>query len=437
MQEERMMEIGHARIDITPQNKVFYLLGYKTPLRNQPAAGIHDHIFINAILFRDDEGQECFIATGDLLEIEDIVAADIKQHLNKKFQIPADNIIIGVTHDHSSVRDYHRTWEFGKFSQEYYDFFVGSFIKAFTQCRDNMVTAEAHYGQKLITGFYGNRNHPGQLADNIVSVTQFSHDGRPFAAIVNMAVHSTVVSGENMYLTGDLAGNTCRRIQDHWGFYPLMLIGCAGDSSNQFFRKSRDFNELAKTSAGLGDAISNIKADQSVELGEIRTLTMSHEVVNDKLRYDQELRKLIDRMQTGELKQVGSQPISALIEKCQAQLKAPQFYDLLNLGFIDLGALRLMIFPGELASAGAEPLRQSTDKTVLIAGYSNGFHYYFLPAEDYEESFETIGNPVPAGTFEAIINKFVYGSHILDAYEQERAEQDTHVVGAMNNGSKD
>ena len=30
------MKVGSGRIDITPE-KPFYLLGYKTPLRNQPA----------------------------------------------------------------------------------------------------------------------------------------------------------------------------------------------------------------------------------------------------------------------------------------------------------------------------------------------------------------------------------------------------------------
>ncbi|MCG5037406.1 hypothetical protein MAA39_14545 [Lactiplantibacillus plantarum] len=56
------------------------------------------------------------------MELEDIVAADIRQKISRKYGIAMDHVIIGVTHDHHSVRDYHRTWEFGKFSQTYYDF---------------------------------------------------------------------------------------------------------------------------------------------------------------------------------------------------------------------------------------------------------------------------------------------------------------------------
>lgn len=413
------MLVGHGRKDITPESP-FYLLGYKTPKRNNPAEGVHDHIFINGILFHNAKGEQVFIATGDLLEIEDVVAADIKQTIYHKYDIPMDNIIIGVTHDHHSVRDYHRTWEFGKFSQKYYDFFVQSFVDVYEQCLNSLTDVTVKYGQELVVGFYSNRNHKGKLSDNIVSVIKFVHNGKEIAGIVNMAVHSTVLGGSNMYLTADLAGNVCTHLQEKWGFYPLMLIGCAGDSSNRFERKGRDFDELARVSTGLAEKISTIQTNKTIDTdkGHIQVLTECEEVVNDKKSYDQSLRERIAGMKDGSIKNVGSQPVKDVIEKCEDQLKQPQFFDVIQMEILDLGDLRIFIFPGELASAGAKLLRASTDKTVLIAGYSNGFHYYFLQAQDYGLSFETIGNPVPAGTFEQIISKFVYGSHVLDAYEK-------------------
>ncbi|VDG22436.1 neutral/alkaline non-lysosomal ceramidase N-terminal domain-containing protein [Lactiplantibacillus mudanjiangensis] len=413
------MLVGHARKDITP-TEPFYLLGYKTDLRNQPAKGVHDHIFINALLFYDEKGDECFLATGDLLEIEDVVAADIRQKISRRFGIAMDHVIIGVTHDHHSVRDYHRTWEFGKFSQSYYDFFINSFVTAFEDCRETLTDVTVQYGQREVLGFYSNRNHANKPADNAVSVIKFLQDGKPVAGIVNMAVHSTVLGPDNQYLTADLAGNTCTKLADDWGFFPLMLIGCAADSSNRFERQGRDFAELERASSGLAAAISQIQTPKTLQLGKIRTLTLSHEVVNDKATYDQDLQTMIANLQNGAVKSVGSQPIEAVIEKCTDQLAQPQFHDLLSLQLLDIGDLRLFVFPGELASAGAKLLRASTDKTVLVAGYCNGFHYYFLQAQDYGLSFETIGNPVPAGTFEEIIAKFVSGSYLLDAYEQTK-----------------
>lgn len=411
------MLVGHARKDITP-TAPFYLLGYKTPLRNQPAKGVHDHIFINALLFYDEKGDECFLATGDLLELEDVVAADIRQRISRQYGIAMDHVIIGVTHDHHSVRDYHRSWEFGKFSQSYYDFFVNSFLAAFESCRETLTEVTVQYGQREVFGYYSNRNHPNKPSDNAVSVIKFMQNGKAIAGIVNMAVHSTVLGPDNQYLTADLAGNTCAKLAEDWGFFPLMLIGCAADSSNRYERQGRDFAELERVSTGLAQAIGQIQTPKTVTLGKIRTLTLSHEVVNDKKIYDQKLTQMIADLKSGVKKSVGSQPISAMIEKCDQQLKQPQFHDLLSLQLLDIGDLRLFVFPGELASAGAKLLRAATDKTVLIAGYCNGFHYYFLQAQDYGLSFETIGNPVPAGTFEEIIAKFVNGSQLLDVYEK-------------------
>lgn len=410
------MYVGSGRINITPK-KPFYLLGYKTPLRNRPAEGIHDPIFINGLLICNNLNQKLFIATGDLLEIEDKFAAAIRYKISQRYSIPFTNVIIGVTHDHHSVRDYHENWEFGEFNEEYRDFLASSFVELYDKCEKNLVEAKMIYGDDLVLGYFSNRNHPGQQSDNTISVLKFVHDGREIAGIVNIAVHSTVLSGSNMQLTADLAGNLSQKLKDIWGFYPLMLIGCAGDSSNHNDRLARDFAELDRVTTGLAEKISQIETKKAITVDDnpLRVLTLHQEVVNDKEAYDQELLSKINGMKNGSIKAVGSQPIEHMIKKCEEQLNEPPFYDVVPMRILDIGDLRLFVFPGELASAGGKMLRNSTDKTVLIAGYCDGFHHYFLEEKDYGLSFETIGNPVPAGTFEEIIHQFCQGSELLDS----------------------
>lgn len=410
------MHVGSGRIDITPESP-FYLLGYKTPLRNQPAEGIHDHIFINGLLICNNLNQKIFIATGDLLEIEDKFAATIRYKISQKYSIPFENIIIGVTHDHHSVRDYHESWEFGEFNEQYRDFLKDSFVDLYHKCEKNLIEAKMVCGADLVLGYYSNRNHPGQQSDNTVSVVKFIHSGREIAGLVNIAVHSTVLSGSNKQLTADLAGNLSQKLKELWGFYPLMLIGCAGDSSNHNDRLGRDFAELERVTTELAAKINQIKIERtiSVDNQRLRVLTLNQEVVNDKEAYDRELLNRIERMKDGSLKAVGSQSLEQLIKKCEEQLNKPPFYDVVPMRILDLGDLRVFVFPGELASAGGEMLRNSTNKIVLVAGYCDGFHYYFLEKKDYGLSFETIGNPVPAGTFEKIIEQFCQGSKLLDS----------------------
>ncbi len=54
------MNIGHARRKITPQGDI-YLIGYRNlPNRLEPATGIHDDVYANAILFQQGE-REVFL----------------------------------------------------------------------------------------------------------------------------------------------------------------------------------------------------------------------------------------------------------------------------------------------------------------------------------------------------------------------------------------
>ncbi|MDV7718382.1 alkaline ceramidase [Pediococcus ethanolidurans] len=408
------MKVGSARFDITPKSKNFYLLGYKTPLRNEPAKGIHDHIFCNALLF-DHDGNQVFLLTADLLEFEDETAEYIKTQINKRYGISRDQIIIGVTHDHNSVRDFHKHWEFGKYNQKYYDFLTETMIEAVETCRQNLRTAKAKYGKKVVTGFYSNRNHPGQLADNEILVIRFfDKDDKPFAALVNWATHSTVLGPSNMELTGDLAGQTCQKLGDKWGYYPVMVVGAAADCSNRNDRQGKDFAELDRATTGLANAIDAISVVDTLALGDISVQTLSHGIYPDVQSYHRLLRETVTKIRNGNLKVAGNIPAKNLIEKCTDQLDQDEFGQLLQFSVLTIGHLRFFVFPGELGSKFGFAMKKSTNKICVIAGYSNGFHYYFLPREEYGLSFETIGNPVPAGEGEKITAKFVQSSKLLD-----------------------
>lgn len=401
------MRIGTSRKNITPQEKEFYLLGYKTPLRNKPAAGVHDPIFTNSMIF-DDNGELAFLWSADLLELPDTIAQKITDLLTSKFPIKADKIILTVMHNHSSVRDFHDDWPYGKFSQSYFDFFMNSISESFQECLDNRKEAHAEYGKEIVEGYYGSRVHPYELADNEVTVLRFYDDeNNPFSAIVNWAVHSTVMGGNNLYLTGDLAGNTCRKLGEKWGYYPVFVNGAAGDCSNRYQREGKDFAELERASSGLCDAIANIPTNQKISLGKINTRTFTYEIHTDIAKYHEELKGYLAAIENGTLQPAGDLPKDHLIDKCSEQLKVQSFDDALHCGVMDIGEIRFFIFPGEFGSALGKRLKQSTDKLGIVAGYSNGFHYYYLAKEDYGLSFETIGNPVPRGEPEKIVEKMI------------------------------
>jgi len=367
------MKIGHARVCLTPK-KTFHLIGYRSDNRWQPATGVHDDIYANALLFEED-GQEVFIFSADILEFEESMAEDVKTILQEAFGIERDLVLLCGTHDHSSVVSYHRSWYTGKFDQEYYDFFVQAIVDCYTSCRTNKETAFAKYGRKIIKGYYGNRNHPGELADNEVVVLKFfDAQNRAFAGIVNWAVHSTVISAENTELTSDLAGEVSKKLAASFGFYPAMIVGAAGDCSNRNERQGNDFAELERVSSGLADVISEIATTSELSMGGIRYQTLYHTLHRNNFHLD------------------------------------------VKFEVINMGDLQIFSFPGELGSAFGKELKAISPDLGLIAGYTNGYQEYFLPAEEYGLSFETKDSKVPLGEPEKIIRKFIESAKYLNTY---------------------
>lgn len=365
------MRVGHARFDITPSGPV-HLIGYRDPSRTRPAAGVHDRIFGSALLF-EAEGVRALLLSLDVVEIEESMADEVKTRLAQRHGIDRDLVLVSATHDHSSTAAYHRTWWTGRFEQAYYDRLLEQIDEAFAACVEDLREARAVHGRATIVGHYGNRNHPGEPADNEVIVVSFvDAAGTPFCGIVNWAVHSTVLPGTNDQLTGDLAGAVCEQLAGRLGYHPLMMVGAAGDCSNRHQRQGQDFAELARTAAALGEAIGAIPLEHEVELGRIGVRTLFHTVHVDDFHLDAK-------------------------------------------GWVvDLGRLRLFVFPGELGSAFGPQLRASHPDLSLVCGYTNGYHAYWMPAAEYGLSFETTSSRIPRGEPERLVAKFVQTSVLPD-----------------------
>lgn len=413
-----MMKVGHARFCLTPQFEDFYLIGYRSENRLQPASGVHDDIFCNALMFEDAAGERVFIFSADFLEFEESMAEDVKTLLAHEFGLNRDLVLLCATHDHNSIASYHRSWWTGKFDQRYYDFLLDTIRRAVGECIATLVPACARSASKVVEGWFGNRNHEGRLADNTVTVVEFTEadsqgealpDAMPFAGFVNWATHSTVISGDNTWLTSDLAGEVSKKLGKRLGYYPAMIVGAAGDCSNRWFRKGRGFDELERESLGLAEEIAGIRPSQEIALTDIRYQTLFHTVhhdmgfVHDIVR--DEMAKLEAERDAG-CSEERAKFIKTRLTDLRRRLDVHEFHLDAKGWVIDLGGMQLMAFPGELGSAFGIQMREACPKLGIVAGYCNGYYEYFLPAAEYGLSFETVGGPIPQGEPEKLVAKF-------------------------------
>ncbi len=366
------MKVGCSRHLLTPFKDEFYLIGFRSDNRYEPASGVHDDIYCNSLVL-DKDGKQIFMFSADFLEFEESMAEDVKTLMLDKYGLERDNVLLIATHDHSSTVAYHKGWYTGKFDQDYYDFLIETICKSYEECVEDLREATAKCGKKEILGYYGNRNHPGEKADNEVIVIKFyDESGAAFAGIVNWAVHSTVLNGDNTWLSADWAGNVCNLLYNDFGFYPLMMVGAAGDCSNRNERQGQDFDELARVSEGMEKEIAAIKTDKELNLDKLMVQTLFHTIHTDTFHLDAK-------------------------------------------GWvINLGGLQIFVFPGELGSAFGLQIKAACPVQALISGYTNGYYEYFLPASEYGLSFETADSPVPRGEPEKLIQKYIQVSKIIN-----------------------
>lgn len=406
------MKIGNARYCISPK-KEFYLIGYRSDNRNYPASGIHDDIYANSLLF-EQNGKRVFIFSADVLEFEEEMAEDVKTIICSKFNIDRDCILLSATHNHSSIVSYHKSWYTGKFDQEYHDFFVGIIVKSFQTCLDNLRDATGKYGKKIITGYYGNRNHPGELADNEAILVEFSDlQGNVFAGLVNWAVHSTVISAENTYLTSELAGEVSKKLGNELGYVPLMMVGAAGDCSNRNERQGNDFEELERVSGCLAKEIGSITADNDIELGTISCQTLFHTIHHNMEFVHQEISAEIEKMKEAAT-DGPDKSLEKRIKNLEKELEVKKFHLDAKGEVINIGKMQLFVFPGELGSAFGIKMKKECSGLGIVCGYTNGYYEYFMPASEYGLSFETIGCRVPRGEPEKMVEKFIQASKLLN-----------------------
>lgn len=406
------MKVGNARVCLTPKQE-FYLIGYRSDNRYKPATGIHDDIYGNALLLEQD-GKCVFLFSADFLEFEETMAEDVKTLLADTYGIDRDMVLLCATHNHSSIVSYHKSWYTGKFDQAYYDDLIATIGECYLQCLNNKQEASVKVGKQDIFGYFGNRNHQGQPADNEVIVVKFYNQANvPFAGLVNWAVHSTSLGADNTMLSSDLAGNISVKLAPMFGFYPAMVVGAAGDCSNRFERKGNDFKELERVSTALAKIIGNIPIEESISLTSITSQTLFHTIHHNMEFVHEEVKGEIEKLK----EQVKQGDVDTSVEKrCKelaSKLNLHQFHLDTKGIVISLGELQVFVFPGELGSAFGKQLKQTCNKTALILGYTNGYYAYFMPKKEYGLSFETIGSPIPRGEAEKMIQKYIDASKRL------------------------
>ena len=176
----------------------------------------------------EKEDTRVAIVSCDFLGFPKVLGDRVRQQVEA---IPAENILIGVTHTHSAPDMYGFPDEQGNFGidLEYVDWVCKQMADAINEALNNLQPA----GLKIATDEAQERiaynYYAPQLYDRRCSVIQaVDQAGKPIVTLVNYAIHPEVLGPDQGICSPDMVGPFYDRIEEKTGGMAIFMNGAQG-----------------------------------------------------------------------------------------------------------------------------------------------------------------------------------------------------------------
>jgi len=304
------LRAGAARADITPAaDAALPMAGYGG--RTQGFKGIHDRIYVRAIVL-DDGTMQAAIVAWESLFVPDAVWASTSKRIAEETGIRPESVLLSAVHDHGAPT-------LGPAdpspAQGAYRIAVeNAAVEAVRRAKSQLQPARVGIGTSRAyvnvnrrefsegRGWWLGYNDDGP-SDKTLTVIRFDDlTGRPIAFWINYPVHAVVMGPENYQITGDIAGATSRFVEQHYlgndrprsdmgmllrlrpeekgtgeGAIALWTSGAAGDQNPVSTTNGEDFTLVDGLGKILGEAA--VRAAATIKTVPDASLRGAHRVV--------------------------------------------------------------------------------------------------------------------------------------------------------------
>ena len=230
------------KTDITPENSQ-WLLGYQARQSN----GVHDRIY-HRVLALDSGTTQFYLISTDLCLFSPTFYDSVTQTLQKETGIDPAHVWWSVTHTHAAPEagppDMYKVL-LGRSDHEwdraYTDLMTRRLIDAVRTARDRLEPARLAFGSGISMANINRRArdvdgkislglNPDGPVDRTFNLIRIDRpDGSPIALVANYAMHGTVMSGQNLKISGDAPGTVAAYLEDTLGGTVLYINGAAGN----------------------------------------------------------------------------------------------------------------------------------------------------------------------------------------------------------------
>ena len=231
-----------VKVDITPTTST-WLSGYQA----RRSEGVLDNLYHRVAAF-DAGDTQFFLISSDLCLFSPTLYDSVTRDLQRETGIDPRHVLWAVTHTHAAPEigppDMYKAllgrsdhdWD-----REYTTFATRALIDAVRKARDTLEPARIAFGTGVSLA---NINRRARDVDGRISLglnpegpvdRQFNlirlsrRDGSPIALVANYAMHGTVMSGQNLKISGDGPGTVAAYLEEKLGGTVLYINGAAGN----------------------------------------------------------------------------------------------------------------------------------------------------------------------------------------------------------------
>jgi hypothetical protein len=397
------LQMGVARVDLTPPLAMKSPLGGYGARMNRPAEGVHDRILAKALVITDGDRRFALL-TADLLGFAPPVKPDVVKRLAGEGW-STEQIMLLPSHSHTAIemnalnpRNTLKIPQIGIHDPALYEFTLKNLVSVIENAARNLQPVVVGTSSQRISGWNRNRRVAGGVTDDGLTVTRIDTlDGRPLAVLVNFAAHPTFMSEREMLFSGDWPGQLQRTIEAAvgQGVTAMYYNGAQGDQS-----------PVARPDSG--DSPWEKVERYGLELGLVAAKQHSQITTELDVPFDFHLQSisLPDRQWHPDFMSTGGKEYG-LSEAVMGDLLKTMCPDRTSSGALRLGDLLIIGIPGEMAAGlGIEIKARAKAITgarhPVIGGLANEWISYILTAESY----------IQGGGYEASVS--FYGPELGD-----------------------
>jgi hypothetical protein len=337
----------------------------------KPSSKKEGDLTVRALVLSDGTTKVAFVS-ADFLGFPAVLAQRARAQVKS---IPAENILIGATHTHSAPDAYGFPDGKGGTAADlkYLDSVVNRMAEAINDAADHLRPARLKIATGEAKGKIAFNYYAERLYDPRCHVIQaIGDDGKPFATLVNYAVHPEVIGSDRGICSPDLIGPLYQRLQEQGAGIGIFMNSAQGgmvtaDNRTSDGKSARTWEECIR--------IGNLLADEA-----IRIVASAPEQKQPRLHC--EARSLTFPIDSAELRAVIAASPLRLGEK--GATNATTQFNLVN-----VGNAQILTIPGEaLPNIGFYLKRNMKGEHNLLFGLTNDAFGYILTRVDWS-SFKT------------------------------------------------